>query len=152
MSGVRVRQNKQDDAKRVFDEMWNGVTVNSDGGFPYPDFFAVDDYLPLLDETLDFPSTIAPQERVNIISQSFTEKRRSSANDFGAFLATVQQKASAIMALREQVFYMTTSISYQKQSAKPAITKRFNQSSISICSELPGRSERINGFSMASVK
>jgi hypothetical protein len=137
MSSVRVKANCETRARKIFDEMWSGISVNASGGFPYPDFFTHDDYLPLLLPLFEMDKTITPDEQADLLSRSFTTIRRANRKDFQAFVDALNAKVRAMMAMPKETFYLATTVSYRKDSVNPAFAKRVDRSIITIRQHYP---------------
>ena len=137
MSSVRIKSNCGPLVRNIFNEMWSAVKVHPDGGFPYPDFLVHDDYLPLLLPLFEMDKTLTPQEQAGIISEGFTTLRRANTKDFATFVNILNTKVSAIMAMPEVTFYLTTTISYRRNTVNQTFTKHVNRSTISICRQYP---------------
>jgi hypothetical protein len=154
MTAAKIKPENEALATKLFEDMWRSVDVQPDGSIAYPDFFHVDDYLPLLTEQITASTIVTPGEKVGIVRRAFLDQRLDPKKDFDKFLSAVDQGIKKLIALPETTFYMTTNISFSRGSATASLTRVMDSSRISLCSNLPKKLRTapwsMNGFGLVT--
>lgn len=137
MGNVHIKADDLKLARKFFDEMWSSISVNSDESIPYPDFFSVDDFLPLLTAVISTGNIISASEKIGIVRTSFLTQRHNPEKDFDRFIGDINAKVRDILKLPQQTFYLSSKISFLKSSVTKRISKTMDNSRVTICAELP---------------
>jgi hypothetical protein len=124
-------------AERTFHDLWGRVPVNEDGGIPYPQYFAIDDHIPILLSFIDIGDQITPNEAVGIFYSAFHKLRRENNPDFIEFERIIKADISGILIRPLQSYYMTSTVSFDRLSRAAYRTRTIGRSKVAIGAEYP---------------
>lgn len=127
--------------RKIFDDLWNTLSLKDDGNIIYDNATFFDDLLPLLISNIEINNFITSQEKANIVSRCVLDQRRAGKKNFQMFVDEIIAKTNVILALPKKVFYLTTTVSFRRHSKDPSLTKQIGSSIVSICQQYPKKLE-----------
>lgn len=124
-------------ARKLFCELWDLVPVNQDGGVPYPQFFRIDDYMPLINEELKINHVILPTERIDILYRSFLHLKRGNINSFERFIESIKEEVSKILRKPLVKYFIMSTISFDRTKDGVHFSKKIGESRLTVGSHYP---------------